>query len=86
MNVRYCRPNCGAGVSCRRLAQSDGPKCFGFQKSSVGDSRRQLTPFLERISYGLGQRYEDILMKSPGRYCSRQLVPLGDQHFRPRYV
>jgi hypothetical protein len=42
-------------------------------------SRRQLAPFLERISYGLGQRYHYFDEISLFFETTRQ-------HFRPRYV
>ncbi len=42
-------------------------------------SRRQLTPFLERISYGLGQRYHNFDEIS-------LLFETTHWYFRPRYV
>jgi hypothetical protein len=64
-----------AGVSTRF-----GPLTIeGASKRPIQSSRRQLAPFLERISYGLGQRYHYFDEISLFFETTRQ-------YFRPRYV
>ncbi len=54
-------------------------KTWHQSKRRIACSRRQLAPFLERISYGLGQRYHYFDEIS-------WLFETTRQHFRPRYV